>query len=256
MAVYLFDGSFEGLLTAIFEYYDRKAAVVTLWRKSDYVHTLLPEEILEVITDTPKAQRVWIGLKKKLSPDTLHKFYCAYLSEQKEMMNHLFSFACCVFNTPDGFEYNYANEHVLAITQMDKKVNREKHRMKAFIRFRKSNDGLYFSIIKPDFNVLPLIYKHFKNRYADQRWLIYDEQRAYGIYYDLETVTQVTIDFRPDSDNANELTVAVLDADEELYNQLWKDYFTHTNIVSRRNMKLHIQHVPKRYWRYLTEKQM
>ncbi|RZJ49641.1 MAG: DUF4130 domain-containing protein, partial [Chryseobacterium sp.] len=25
-------------------------------------------------------------------------------------------------------------------------------------------------------------------------------------------------------------------------------------IVERKNLKLHVQHVPKRYWKYLTEK--
>ena len=32
------------------------------------------------------------------------------------------------------------------------------------------------------------------------------------------------------------------------------EYFKSTNIKSRKNMKLHLQHVPKRYWKYLTEK--
>ena len=36
---------------------------------------------------------------------------------------------------------------------------------------------------------------------------------------------------------------------------MWKDYFDSTNIKERKNMKLHIRHVPKRYWKYLSEKQ-
>lgn len=42
--------------------------------------------------------------------------------------------------------------------------------------------------------------------------------------------------------------------DEWLYDQLWKDYFNSVNIQTRNNMKLHIQYVPKRYWRYMNEK--
>lgn len=45
-----------------------------------------------------------------------------------------------------------------------------------------------------------------------------------------------------------------LDDDEWLYDQLWKDYFNSVNIQTRNNMKLHIQYVPKRYWRYMNEK--
>jgi probable DNA metabolism protein len=47
----------------------------------------------------------------------------------------------------------------------------------------------------------------------------------------------------------------VYDEKESLYQELWKQYFDSVNIKARRNMKLHIQHVPKRYWKYLIEKQ-
>ena len=40
----------------------------------------------------------------------------------------------------------------------------------------------------------------------------------------------------------------------KLYQQLWCTYFDSVNITARKNMKLYIQHMPKRYWRYLTEK--
>ena len=44
-----------------------------------------------------------------------------------------------------------------------------------------------------------------------------------------------------------------LDEQEELYDQLWKDYFNSIN-KERQNVKLHVQYLPKRYWRYLNEK--
>jgi probable DNA metabolism protein len=65
--------------------------------------------------------------------------------------------------------------------------------MKAFIRFKKATDGMYFAIIDPDFNVLPLIFRFFKNRYADQRWLIYDVKRNYGLMYTLQEVVEVKL---------------------------------------------------------------
>ncbi|WP_370449257.1 DUF4130 domain-containing protein [Aquimarina sp. AD1] len=42
--------------------------------------------------------------------------------------------------------------------------------------------------------------------------------------------------------------------DELEFQQLWKTYFDNVNIKSRKNSKLHIQHLPKRYWKYLIEK--
>ena len=46
----------------------------------------------------------------------------------------------------------------------------------------------------------------------------------------------------------------MFDEDELVFQTLWRDYFKSTNIKSRKNMRLHIQHVPKRYWKYLSEK--
>ncbi|WP_288383532.1 DUF4130 domain-containing protein, partial [uncultured Acinetobacter sp.] len=103
-----------------------------------------------------------------------------------------------------------------------------------------------------------LIQRHFKARYQDQEWLIYDEKRHYGIYYDLNTIHQVelnasTIDKNIDNGFSQNFDLE-LDEQEMLYDQLWKDYFNSVNIQARKNIKLHIQYVPKRYWRYMNEK--
>jgi hypothetical protein len=44
-----------------------------------------------------------------------------------------------------------------------KQVGREKHRMEAFVRFKKAKDGLFLSLVKPDFNVLPIISRILRN---------------------------------------------------------------------------------------------
>ena len=43
--------------------------------------------------------------------------------------------------------------------------------------------------------------------------------------------------------------------DEKLFQELWKGYFKSMTIKERINPKLHRQHMPKRFWKYLTEKQ-
>lgn len=126
--------------------------------------------------------------------------------------------------------------------------------MKAFIRFQKWSDGTFFTAVTPDFNVLPLIIQHFKNRYADQKWIIYDSKRHFGIYYDLKNVEKVSFDEIDFQYQNNENTPSIgSDELQAKYEMLWKDYFKSTNIKERKNIKLHTQHVPKRYWKYLTE---
>ena len=247
---YIFDGSLEGLLTAVFEWFERKPGKTTLTLSANHQPDAF-STALTIYNDRTKADRVWNGLQKKLDKGWMRKFYCAYLSELPEAYNHLFHFTSYIFHQPDGAEKNYGNEHVLAIAKYAKSVEREKHRMEAFIRFKETKDGIFYCGIDPDFNVLPLIVKHFKDRYADQQWLIYDLKRKYGLYYNLETVEEVNLEVK---DFAKSNLSPLMDPKEELYATLWKDYFKSTNIVSRKNTKLHVRHVPKRYWKYLTEK--
>jgi len=140
----------------------------------------------------------------------------------------------------------------LRVSQIAQMVGREKHRMEAFVRFKLTKDGYYFAEIEPDFNVIPLIERHFKDRYADQQWVIYDKKRKYGIHYDLDKVNTVVFE---NFDYQSSDTINLLDESEVPYQKLWKDYFDSTNIESRKNMKLHTQHIPKRYWKHLSEKQ-
>ncbi|KGO91059.1 TIGR03915 family putative DNA repair protein [Flavobacterium subsaxonicum] len=255
MTTYIFDGSFEGLLTAIFEFYDRKETAVQLVWDKLYQPAMLQESV-EIMNDEVKAKRVWSGLRKKLSPQWQQMFYKSYLSEDPQTFEDLLHFARYIFDNDKGAENNFGNPYVIAISKMNKKVNREKHRMKAFIRFQQTADGIYYCPVEPDFNVLPLIVLFFKNRYADQQWIIYDVKRKYGLFYNLHTVEEITYEFVSAIDTKKiTLPAELVDAKEELASVLWKDYFNSTNIPARKNMKLHIQHVPKRYWKYLNEKE-
>ncbi len=251
--IYLIDGSLESLLCAVYEWFERKPGKILIHLKREHQPDAFAP-VFEVYNDVKKADRVWKGLQQKLDRSWMRKFYCTFLSETPEAYVCLFEFACYIFSNPNGAEANYGNAFVLAVAQTARKVEREKHRMEAFIRFQQTADGMYYCGIDPDFNVLPLIMQHFKNRYADQQWIIYDLKRHYGLYYDLHKVEEIHMD-EAAIKTAYKPAGHLLSEQESLYATLWKDYFNSTNIKSRKNTKLHVRHVPKRYWKYLTEKQ-
>ena len=251
MQIFIYDGTWTGFLTAVFEVFDSRCEKASITPFNRFQPDVFAESV-EVLTDDVKAKRVWTGLAKKISAQALRKLYACYLSEQPDIENTLYQFIRLVFDTAQSPEKAYGHPCVLKVSQVNKMVHREKHRMEAFIRFQLTTDELYYAGIEPDFNVLPLILNHFKRRYADQRWLIYDIKRSYGIYYDLYTVEEVTLNFRETGNSSP--GVSLFHEDEALYQNLWKDYFKHVNIKERKNDKLHLQHVPKRYWKHLTEK--
>lgn len=254
---YCFDGSMAGLLSCVFRAFQFKEFEVQLCLHNQVQHGLFAS-LIEVPTHERQAQRVWAGLQQKLSQSALRQFYFTSLSESLEAYQHLFNYCIYVFQQQVSVEKDYSHPSVLAIAQWTKKVGREKHRMEAFIRFKKTSDELFLSLVRPDFNVLPLIQPHFKRRYQDQRWLIYDEQRQYGLYYDLHEIHEVSMEVNEIDRNIetgfSQSFQLELDEQEALYDQLWKDYFNSVNIKERQNIKLHVQYLPKRYWRYLNEK--
>ncbi|WP_343681587.1 TIGR03915 family putative DNA repair protein [Acinetobacter baylyi] len=257
MVIYQFDGSLTGLLSCIFRAFQFKEFEVELALAYQVQDSLFAQSIW-VASHEEHAKRVWSGLNQKLSNEALKRFYYCFLSEQLGAFQHLFNFAIYVFQSPFSIEKNYGHADVLGVSQWTKQVGREKHRMEAFVRFKKTTEGLFISLVRPDFNVLPLIERHFKARYQDQKWLIYDEKRQYGIYYDLKKIHQVHLDATTVDKNVengfSQNFDLELDDQEALYDQLWKDYFKSVNIEARRNIKLHIQYVPKHYWRYMNEK--
>lgn len=246
---WIYDGSFDGLLTAVFEWYERKPGKITLEQQAMFNLNAF-EEVFIVHTSTEKSDRVRKAYIKRLDADWNRKIYCAWLSESPTGRHHIFQFLLSLFSTDEKIYHNYGNEDVVTIAKLAGSVEREKHRMEAFIRFEKMQDGLFSARVNPDFNVLPLISKHFKDRYSDQSWLIYDLKRNYGLHYDLHEVEIVSME-------KEVIKIAKapehLDKTELKFRDLWKNYFNATNIAERKNTKLHIQHVPRRYHKYLTE---
>ena len=254
MTILSYDSTFEGFLTTVFEIFEFKYQEPQIIKKGDSQHNLFVNPI-QVVTDVAKSDRVIKKLKDQLQNDGVRTLIYAFLSEKVGVEDLLFKvIRYAIANKSQNIMKDFSNDAVLQVSQITKSVGREKHRMEAFIRFELLKDGIYFAKIDPDFDVLTLIINHFKNRYQDQKWLIYDLRRRYGVYYDLINVEIVSLDL--DSKLIESKSIEVFAESEIEYQKLWWEYFDHTNIKERKNTKLHVQHVPKRYWKYLTEKKI
>ncbi|WP_299066066.1 TIGR03915 family putative DNA repair protein [uncultured Polaribacter sp.] len=249
----IYDGSFDGFLCCVFYVFEYKLKNAKIQNEFVQQKALFSENE-KITTNKEKADRVWKGLKTKASTISTTKIYYAFLSEQAGVENILLDYITYIFKSNKKVDTDFTNDSVLKTSKIAKNVSREKHRMEAFVRFKLTKDAIYFANIEPDFNVLPLISKHFKSRYADQKWVIYDIKRNYGLYYDLEEVTIMQMEF-PKNFDFSKTDKNFFSEEEFEFQTLWQNYFKSTNITERKNMKLHIQHVPKRYWKYLSEKQ-
>ena len=80
MNVYIYDKTFDGLLTAVFDAYFRKTFPDFLLSEGDAL-PLFYDELHTVVTDEEKAARVWRGLQKKVSASALGCLTQSWLSE-------------------------------------------------------------------------------------------------------------------------------------------------------------------------------
>jgi probable DNA metabolism protein len=149
---------------------------------------------------------------------------------------------------------NFADDDVLALSKIFRKVENEATHIKQFVRFRKTADGLFFAVVEPLYNVLPLCSNFFEDRYADQTWILYDLKRNYGLYYDLEKTEVIHFEHFDSSLKTGHLAAEKLDDYEIVFQKLWKDYLSAVTIRERKNLRLQRQFMPKRFWKYLIEK--
>ena len=250
---YTYDGTFEGLLTVLFTIYDWRAAPNSIQPEAT-AQTGLFAQPAHRETDEALAARVWDGLLRTMDAEARTRLYHVFLSEDAERELLIFRYVDLALRSTQDIAENYANADVRRVQRLAQMMFREKHRMEAFVRFEKTQDELFHATIEPDMDVLPLIAAHFTKRYADQRWLIYDRRRHYGLYYDLTRTDVVQFENSTGAKSTN-ISATVLDEREPLFKLLWQAYFDHVNIPERKNLKLHRRHMPLRYWKYLSEKQ-
>ncbi len=240
------DGSFEGLLCAIFKAYADKTPPDAI-EPSGRGQRELFEQPVSITTDTAIADRVWQGLKKHLGTRRRRKLLDAFLSGHtgvETLIYRLVAEAIAARRGPSG------TTHLSALIQIDKlsrRVRLEAHRMKGFIRFEQTGDDGYLALVAPRYDVLPLVRRHFEARFADQRWIIYDTRRDYGLGHDGRHTQALQAD-------VTALATSCRNDHERLCQTLWQRYYTAVNVQARNNPRLHASKLPRRYWRHLTEK--
>ncbi|MBQ8050655.1 MAG: TIGR03915 family putative DNA repair protein [Bacteroidaceae bacterium] len=257
MLVYTFDRTMDGVLSAVFDAYSLRQRPEVLIGEGEPL-PLFCDESHRVTTTEEKARRVWKGLEKYLSHEAMRMLAVSYLSEDRELDTPLFHYIYKVFEAKRSIERNFADPDVLFVTNTARRVMHERLRMMQFIRFQKAQDGTYLGVVHPDHNVLPLIIDHFRDRFQDQPWLIYDARRQYGYYFDQREVTRVTFEDTsslPFDLRTGQLSEELLSENDQLFQRLWRTYFKAICIKERMNPKKQLNDMPRRYWAYMTEKQ-
>ena len=245
MNTYLYDGSFDGLLTAYF-YAWKDTDVYTICREISYTPNLLSQPV-HISTEDDKAQRIMRSVQQNLSAWTMRNLYLVYLSELADCNFLGLEYLRLCFAQGDSI--NHAKHHpvIRRVDDTRRKVLHEYDHMKGFLRFEKIDERVFFARFAPDHNQLPLLMSHLTRRFSDQKMIVHDEKRNCAMLYNLEQ--SVIIPFNMED------TVRLLRGRKDDTIDLFRQYFQAINIPERKNLRQQAGFMPHRYRNYMPETQ-
>lgn len=252
MLYYIYDGTFDGFLTAVREAMERGEAPEQIVTEDKLEGNLFLEPRM-IETDFGKAKEFLAEILKKLSQEGLKTVLYCYLSEEPGSEIALCEYLRKVMAASGNIETKLTDPLILKVQKLRDKVAKEACRFKGIVRFREIEPGFFYAPIEPDHQITPLLAEHFRKRFTDQHWFIHDRRRNCGVLYDGNEVRFLKdLELKPELENlttnSNWLSREELD-----WQNLWNVYFKSIEIKERSNPKLQKQYLPARYWKYLVE---
>ncbi len=239
--IYRYDGSFDGLLCCVFESYDKREIPLDIL-PPDTPQTLL-FSVKQITTDLQKANRVFVSIPKKMGAAALEFVRHAFLTclAQKEL--YILLFLRKGYRHGPAVMSRLTDDVVNKLFKAVKHLGNESHLLKGFLRFSIFNNVMVGEI-EPKNYVLPLLLKHFCERYPEERFLIYDRTHGMALVYQPYQSAVIPIE---------DLELPEPDEKEQSFRELWRLFYDTIEVQGRHNPRCRMSQMPKRYWKYMTE---
>ncbi|MDR1439415.1 MAG: TIGR03915 family putative DNA repair protein, partial [Clostridiales bacterium] len=173
---HIIDGSFEGLLTSIFEAYSQKRFPSRVCAGCDCQLDFSREQI-HIRTDRAKADRVKSGILRRIGAEAYDQAWTAFLSNDEARCVKIMRYIALGFKAGRALPGMLADPAVLAVMELARPVARECNKLLGFVRFSLMENGVQFAEIAPEHNQLPLLTPHFADRFPEIPFALYDSRR-------------------------------------------------------------------------------
>ncbi len=277
---YLYDGTLEGLFTAVFCAFERHEVPADICRADTY-QPRLAQTAVTIDTSLQKADRVRAGIFRACGRRGYRRIRRAALSDDPAAPTAVYQFIAyamaenakrpcsrcprrgtcrSAFASPKLTSCpkvvgrlidDVANPVIKPVHKLSVAVNRECEHMRQFIRFQELEGGLFYARCNPSANVVPLIMDHFAERFNVQPFIIYDE--AHSIAGISEGGNWQLVNTRDWPDH--ELRLPPAAADEAVMADAWRRFYRALSVNCRYNPELRRHFMPKRLWKNITEVQ-
>lgn len=239
--IYHYDGSFKGLLCCVFESYAKNETPVEILPPEMAHTTLFPGK--NIVTEPHQAKRVLVSIPKRMGYDALEFVQNAYLTclAQKEL--HILRFLRLGYRNGPSVMDMLTDDAVNTLFKAVNHLQKESHLLKGFLRFSVYQDIL-LGQIEPKNQVLPLLTRHFCQRYREERFFIYDKTHKMALVYKPYHSSIIHIE---------NLLLSEPDEKEKSFRELWQLFYNTIEVEGRHNPRCRMSHMPKRYWKHMTE---
>ena len=239
------DGSFDGLLTAVYaRYYDKLMPdeIVESSRKRMYQERLDTEYVL-IETDSDKASRVFKALCKA-APEAAENVFYAFSSPNESKYIDILRYIVLAFSKKSSVDHYLKLDYVRNVLQMRSFAGMETHKLHGFVRFTQTQTGVLYSEIAPVNDVLYFVALHFTERLISEVWVIHDIKRKKAAIYDAKELIL--------TDTGSFVNVEHVPGEEQ-FHDLFIEFLKSITIKERTNPKLQRQLLPNRYRPYMAE---
>ena len=233
--ILLYDGTFEGFLSLVYEVYYKKLKPIKIYK--NLPNEMIFEEILELKTSKDNAIKVLTAIKTKFPKELIQRVLNIFMCDSKEFEMALLEYIIIGFKEVKQL-YNINNSCVFYLNNLEKELFRNVHKLTGFIRFEELEDATLYAKVESKFNVVYFLGKHFLKRFNNQNFIIHDLNRKLAF-------VKIQNDFSVQE-------VAFFDepnysSNEQKFQKLWKSFFSGVTIKERINPKLQTQMVPLLY---------
>ena len=238
MKRYLFDQSFIGIFTCAY-YALKNGEKPKICPKLNCQPSLFYEDV-EIESDEEIYKKVKNALIK-ISAKTFKYLEFAFKSKNNERYEVIFNCIIKTILSKRDLVKNFKDEDIFNLNKLVDAVRLEAHRFLGFIRFSKTENGVFYAHFEPDNDVIEMILPHFLKRFYAIPFVLHDVKHG-KLYACFKGETQKFFNvFKP---------IKV----DDYYSKLFKTYYDTINIKSRKNQKQMLNYMPKRYHKNLPEK--
>lgn len=241
--IFLYDGTFSSLMALIYYLIVFKHTPFGIKDEKKYINNLLDNPIY---LNLEKKEEKYKTITNYLSKNIINTAYYIYLSddENKELIIYYFIKNSLKFKNEIFFQRNL--NCVNKALNLRNYVLGEAHKMKGFLRFKETKNNFLYAEMSPTNNIIEIIASHFQKRLKNNCWIIKDVKRNLLAIYDLKKISYY------DEKDIIKLNLEN-NNDEDLVEILWKKYFKTIGIKERKNEKVQMNFMPKKYWNYMLE---